>query len=257
MALSILANHVQFANVLAIRYIVTAIKIHAWYCFLLEMEPIRNSDVNYSIADFTKEHLVSKDAPHLQFNEWFKQAKECTEILEPNTVALATCGSTGIPSVRMAHVEKVGPEGAVFYSKIASKKGSDLEENANAGAVFYWQPLQRQIRIEGTVKRLSDEEATKYFQALPRVMQISIWVNEKISCGSVIDNKGAVRSELKRLQEIYADESVTIPKPPGWGGYVIDPVRFEFWQGHSDWLDDRIVFTRENNSTWVVQQLAP
>ena len=237
--------------------IVTAITIHTWYCFLLEMEAIRNTDTNYITNKFSEEDLVSKDAPHLQFNEWFKQAKECAEILEPNTVALATCGSTGIPSVRMAHVEMVGLEGAVFYSKKASKKGSELEENANAGVVFYWQPLQRQVRIEGTVKKLSDEKATKYFQALPRVMQISIWVNEQISCGSVIDDMGGVRSEFKRLQETYADESVTIPKPPGWGGYVIDPVRFEFWQGHCDWLDDRIVFKRENNSTWVVQRLAP
>ena len=221
------------------------------------MEAVTNSDTDYVIADFTKKDLVSKDAPHLQFNEWFRQAKECGKILEPNTVALATCGSTGIPSVRMAHVERIGPEGAVFYTKKAGKKGSELEENANAGAVFYWQPLQRQVRIEGTVKKLSNEEATEYFHAWPRVMQISTWVSEKISSGSVIDDKGGLRSEFKRLQEIYADESVTIPKPPGWGGYVIDPVRFEFWQGHSDWLDDRIVFTKENNSTWVVQQLAP
>ena len=118
-------------------------------------------------------------------------------------------------NVKMAHVERIGPEGAVFYTK----KGSELE-NANAGAVFYWQPLQRQVRIEGTVKKLSDEEGTEYFHAWPRVMQISTWVSEKISSGSVIDDKGGLRSEFKRLQEIYADESVIIPKPPGRLGRI-------------------------------------
>ena len=208
-------------------------------------------------SDFTKEDLVSKDAPYLQFNEWFRQAKECAEIPEPHAAALATCGSLGAPSVRMVHMERVGPDGGIFYTNRFSKKGTEMEENANVGAVFYWQPLQRQVRIEGSVKKLSDEESTKFFHFLPRDIQISLYVNEKIVSGSVIDNMAVVKGEFKRLQETYADKSITIPKPPSWGGYVIEPVRFEFCKLNSNWLDNRIVFMRQNDSTWIVKQLAP
>ena len=221
------------------------------------MEAVKNSNVSDDSSEFTKEDLVSKDAPHLQFNEWLRQAKGCAEIPEPHTIALATCGSSGIPSVRMAHMERVGPDGGVFYSKKSGKKGTELEENSKAGAVFYWRPLQRQVRIEGSVKKLSDEESTKFFHSLPRDIQISIHVNEKIISGSVIDNMAVAKREFERLQETYADKSIAIPKPPSWGGYVIEPIRFEFWRGHSNWLDDRIVFKRQNDSTWIVQQLAP
>ena len=215
------------------------------------MEAAKNTD-----SDFTKEDLVSKDAPHLQFNEWLRQAKECAEIPEPHSAALATCGSSGIPSVRMVHMEKIGPDGGVFYSNRFGKKGTEMEENANAAAVLYWQPLYRQVRIEGSVKKLSDE-STKFFHSLPRDIQISTHVNEQIISGSVIDDMAVVKGEFERLQETYADKSIIIPKPPSWGGYVIEPVRFEFCKGHPNWLEDRIVFMRQNDSTWMVQQLAP
>ena len=213
-----------------------------------------DSRASYGSTDFTKEDLVSKDDPYLQFNQWFRQAKECDEIAEPNAMALATCSSSAIPSVRMVLMKWIGPDGVVFFTNQCSRKGSELEENPNAAVVFYWPPLHRQVRIEGIVKKLSDEESTKYFHSRPRDSQISACVSKQ---SSVIDSKEVLKREHKRLQETYADESITIPKPPHWGGYVIEPVCFEFWQGHSDRLHDRIVFVRQNNMTWNVQLLAP
>ena len=107
------------------------------------------------------------------------------------------------------------------------------------------------------MKKLSDEESIKFFHSLPRDIQVSTYVNEWIISGSIIDDMAVVKGEFKRLQETYADKSITIPKPPSWGGYVIKPVRFEFCKLHLNWLEDRIMFTRQNDSTWIVQQLAP
>ena len=104
------------------------------------------------------------------------------------------------------------------------------------------------------MKKLSDEESTKYFHSRPRDSQISACVSKQ---SSVIDNKSVLKREHQHLQETYADENITIPKPLHWGGYVIEPVCFEFWQGHSDRLHDRIVFSRQRDLTWIVKLLAP
>ena len=117
-----------------------------------------DSRASYGSADFTKEDLVSQDNPYLQFDSWFKQAVECEEIAEPNSMALATCSSTAIPPVRMVLMKWIGPDGVVFFTNQCSRKGSELEENPNAAVVFYWLPLHRQVHIEGSVKKLSDEE---------------------------------------------------------------------------------------------------
>ena len=223
------------------------------------MEAVKSIDMcdsraSYGSADFTREDLVSQDDPYLQFDDWFKQAKECEDIAEPNAMALATCSSTAIPSVRMVLMKWICPDGVVFFTNQCSRKGNELEENPNAAVVFYWPPLHRQVRIEGSVKKLSDKESTKYFQSRPRDSQISACVSKQ---SSVIDDKSVLKREHKQLQETYADESIIIPKPPHWGGYVIEPVCFEFWQGHSDRLHDRIVFVKQTDSTWIVRLLAP
>ena len=134
-----------------------------------------------------------------------------------------------------------------------------------AGRVVNWRIIQMQllystdlhyrqpVHIEGSVKKLSDEELTKYFHSRPCDSQVSACVSKQ---SSVIDNKSVLKREHQCLQETYADENVTIPKPPHWGGYVIEPACFEFWQEHSDRLHDRIVFIRQD-LTWIVKLLAP
>ena len=212
-----------------------------------------DSRVSYSTVDFTKDDLVSQEDPYAQFNHWFKQAVDCDAIAEPNAMAIATC-SANIPSVRMVLMKWIGPNGLVFFTNQCSRKGRELEDNPNASVVFYWPPLHRQIRVEGKVKKLSDEESTKYFHSRPRNSQISANVSKQ---SSIIESKVILRREHERLKQKYADESVLIPKPPDWGGYIIKPSSFEFWQGHSDRLHDRIVFIQQSDSTWTVQLLAP
>ena len=140
------------------------------------------------------------------------------------------------------------------WTKWTSVLHRELEDNPNTSVVFYWPPLHRQIRVEGKVKKLSDEESTKYFHSRPRNSQISANVSKQ---SSIIESKVILRREHERLKQKYADESVLIPKPPDWGGYIIKPSSFEFWQGHSDRLHDRIVFIQQSDSTWTVQLLAP
>ena len=152
-----------------------------------------NSHASYGSSDFTKD-LVSQDDPYLQFNEWFRQANDCDEIAEPNAMALATCSSLAIPSVRIVLMKWIGPDGVVFFTIQCSRKGNELEEKPNAAVVFYWLPIHRQVRIEGIVKKLSDEELTKHFHSRPRDNQFSACVSKQ---SSVIDSKEVLKREHK------------------------------------------------------------
>ncbi|XP_065887731.1 pyridoxine/pyridoxamine 5'-phosphate oxidase-like [Dysidea avara] len=214
-----------------------------------------DTSISTGYPDFTKDDLVSQDDPYPQFHHWFKQAVECDAIPIPNSMALATCTASAIPSVRMVLMTEMGPNGLVFCTDQYSRKGRELEENPNASVVFYWKPLDRQIRVEGKIRKLSDEESTRYFKTESRPLQVLVASVERQSV--VIENKTVLKQEYEKTQQKYADESVPIPKPPNWMGYVIEPSCFEFLQAHTNCLQDRIVFVRQSDSTWTVQRLTP
>jgi len=205
--------------------------------------------------DFTKDDLVSKDDPYLQFHHWFKQAVECDKIPHPSFMALATCTASAIPSVRMVQMTEMRPNGLVFCTDQYSRKGRELEENPNASVVFYWKPLDRQIRVEGKVQKLSNDESNKYFNIEPHPLQVMVAMVGRQSV--IIEDKVALKKEYEKTQQKYADESVPIPKPSNWMGYIIEPSCFEFLQAHANYLQDRIVFLRQSDSSWIVQQLTP
>ncbi|XP_072927937.1 LOW QUALITY PROTEIN: pyridoxine-5'-phosphate oxidase [Hemitrygon akajei] len=213
---------------------------------------------------FEEGQLVSLD-PMKQFGDWFEEAVKCSSIQEANAMCLATCTKDGKPSARMLLLKGFGPEGFKFFTNYESRKGRELENNPFAAIVFYWEPLNRQVRIEGRVARLPRAESRDYFRSRPRSSQIGAQVSRQ---SSVIPDRQFLRAKNSKLEELYKAQEV--PMPDYWGGYLLEPDSIEFWQGQTSRLRDRILFQRlkegqETDSTlthrpegnWVYKRLSP
>ncbi len=184
------------------------------------------------------------------FGEWFRGAKD-SGILLPEAATLVTCSKDAVPSGRMILLKDYSDRGFVFYTNYESRKARELEENPRAGLVFYWAVLERQVRIEGGVSRVSRPESEAYFHSRPRGSQIGAWASKQ----------SAKLSDGKRLRDRYRDFSTRfrrekVPLPEFWGGYRITPRRIEFWQGRADRLHDRLCFERADDG-WTVSYLYP
>nr|ACO11167.1 Pyridoxine-5-phosphate oxidase [Caligus rogercresseyi] len=201
---------------------------------------------------FTEGDLISTD-PYKQFKEWFEDVRKKLEFPEPNAMCLATATPQGRPSNRIVLLKKFGPEiGFQFFTNCESRKGKELEENPYASAVFYWETLHRCVRIEGPVKRVAEEEASDYFQSRPLGSQIAATISRQ---SEVVPSRDYLKDKYEDLEK-KVEGAVALPKPEFWGGYAIDPEVFEFWQGQSNRLHDRIVF-QKNGDLWDVARLAP
>ena len=205
----------------------------------------------YSQAVFNVEDLVSTDNPVVQFQAWFTEARACPGITEPQAMSLATCTADGKPSVRVVLMKQIDKSGLVFYTNYDSRKGRELEANPQAAAVFYWGPLHRQIRVEGRVERVSVEQSEMYFHSRPYDSQVSASASPQ---STIIASREVLVQEVERLKTAYPD---LVPCPPHWGGYRLIPSSFEFWQGQSSRLHDRLVFTNHGGDTWKLTRLAP
>lgn len=216
---------------------------------------------------FDVKDLKSKE-PFEQFSAWFEEAKSTPGIFEANAMALATATRDGKPSVRMVLMKGLSKEGIDFYTNYHSRKAQDLVENPVGSLMFYWESLNKSVRIEGKVDKLSKEQSEEYFHSRPRSSQIGACVSEKQS--SAIPSREVLDNRKKGLESEYGDESVTIPKPDYWGGFRLVPDRYEFWQGQSNRIHDRIVFrkpqagesvdptvTFQGSDGWVYERLQP
>ena len=189
--------------------------------------------------------------PIRQFQVWFDEATK-SEPHEPNACALATVGSDLQPSLRMVLLKGIDPQGLIFFSNYDSRKGRELESNNRAALVFYWGSLERQVRIEGVVERVSEAESDAYFARRPRDSQF----------GSAVSAQSAIatsRAELERAMEELrrAVGDGPVPRPPHWGGYRVVPTMFEFWQGRENRLHDRIRFLKSGATEWKIDRLWP
>jgi pyridoxamine 5'-phosphate oxidase len=185
-----------------------------------------------------------------QFTRWFEQAL-FAELPEPNAMTLATASASGRVSSRVVLLKEFDERGFVFYTNYNSRKAFDLAENPYAAASFLWLELERQVRIEGNVEQISEEESDEYFQNRPRDSQIGAWSSDQ-------SKEVASRNELA---ELYARrekefEGRNVPRPPYWGGYRIIPETIEFWQGGPGRIHDRILYTRVA-ALWTRKRLAP
>jgi len=203
--------------------------------------------------DYKKFTLDEKDVnpnPFLQFGEWFKLAEE-SNLTEYYIMTLATADKEGKPSARIVLLRNFDENGFVFYTNYTSRKGNDIFENPNAALLFFWQDLERQVRIEGTLTKQTAEESDSYFASRPFESKLGAWTSEQ---SKVIESRNVLDERFAEVSKKYADGNV--PRPPHWGGYVLKPTHIEFWQGRPSRLHDRILFTMENN-VWKMERLAP
>ena len=170
---------------------------------------------------------------------------------EPNAMTLATCNKEGKPSARIVLLKGFTSEGFIFFTNYKSRKGEDLENNNNAALVFFWKELERQVRIEGIVKKLTDEQSDAYFMIRPEQSRISAWSSPQ---SQIIKSRDVLEENFIRYQEQFSDG--TIIRPPHWGGYIVTPQVIEFWQGRPNRLHDRLQYRLLNNK-WKIDRLAP
>lgn len=215
----------------------------------------KNKTIQDLREDYKHGSLEIKDIdknPFLQFDQWFQEALN-SEVLEPNAMTLATCSAKGRPSARVVLLKGFDNQGFIFYTNYTSKKGKELNETPFAALVFNWLELQRQVRIEGRVEKLSEEASTTYFQRRPKGSQIGAWASPQ---SQVIVDRSILQNNVTNLQVKYAKNKV-LPKPKHWGGYLIIPDRIEFWQGRSSRLHDRLNYFLDKKGTWQIERLAP
>lgn len=214
---------------------------------MLEKEKIQNLRRVYSKEKLSAK-LVNKD-PFLQFNKWFSDSLKCG-FLDPNAMTLATASKNGKPSARVVLLKGFDEKGFVFYTNYKSRKGKELEQNPNGCLLFYWDKLDRQIRIEGTIVKTSKEESMQYFSTRPYKSRLGAWASDQ---SSVIESRNViVREFIKYLLKFGKN----VPLPDFWGGYRLIPEVFEFWQGRPNRLHDRVQYTL-HKKTWKIERLAP
>jgi pyridoxamine 5'-phosphate oxidase len=197
--------------------------------------------------------LLEKDCapdPVDQFEKWFREAID-GRVDEPNAMAVATCGADGQPSVRMVLLKSFDHDGFVFYSNYESRKGSQIIENAKVSLLFWWAPLQRQVRIEGLATQTPRALNELYFHSRPRGSQIAATVSEQ---SRVIESREALEQLYQEKEKELGDGEIPLKK--NWGGYLVAPSMMEFWQGRASRLHDRIRYTKEE-SQWKAERLAP
>ncbi|TVQ85871.1 MAG: pyridoxamine 5'-phosphate oxidase [Bacteroidetes bacterium] len=205
--------------------------------------------------DYTRGGLNINDSssdPFEQFNLWFKQAV-AGGLNEPNAMIMSTATLKGKVSARTVLLKEVDQQGFIFYTNYNSQKASDLKENPYASLVFLWLELERQVRIEGKVEKISEVDSDTYFSSRPRESQLGAWASEQ---SKEIPSREVIIENYARLEKQY--EGKSIPRPPFWGGYRLIPARIEFWQGRSSRLHDRILFHRNNtDDKWEKVRLSP
>ena len=196
------------------------------------------------------ENAVDPD-PFVTFAAWYQTALEA-ELYEPNGMTLATVGTDGRPSSRVVLLRQVDNRGFCFFTNYESRKGQDLAANPYAALLFWWGRLERQVRIEGQVEKLTAEESDAYYHSRPKGSRLGAWVSAQ---SQPIPNRQVLEDRLAALEQEYADQEPL--RPPYWGGYRVVPTMFEFWQGGPHRLHDRLRYGRQEGGIWVIERLAP
>jgi pyridoxamine 5'-phosphate oxidase len=210
------------------------------------VKSLRREYSGESLDESTVEH-----DPFLQFSKWFREVVE-VGISDPNAMVLATASREGKPSARVVLLRGLDRNGLVFYTNYDSRKAKDILRVPKVAVVFFWSELSRQVRVEGTVKKVSAKESDEYFRSRPEGSQLATWASNQTE---VISG----REELDRLFDQFKAKFTgrPVPRPKHWGGFRIFPSAFEFWQGRPNRLHDRILYHRDETGRWVIERLAP
>ncbi|KZX83209.1 pyridoxamine 5'-phosphate oxidase [Oleiphilus sp. HI0009] len=210
------------------------------------------------IGDYRREYMsegIDGESLHIdpvqQFEIWFKQATDAG-IQDSNAFSLATATEQGMPSVRTVLLKLFDERGFVFFTNYNSRKAKEIKENSKAAMLFPWLPLNRQVRIEGHVEKISSVESFKYFTSRPRGSQIGAWCSDQ---SEVIESRSFLEQKYHEAAEKFRQGN--IPLPSFWGGYRIVPSSFEFWQGRESRLHDRLSYFKTAEGDWTISRLAP
>jgi len=213
--------------------------------------------MNQAIADIRKDYKLKslleqdvKSNPIDQFSEWWNEAVN-SQIEEVNAMTLATATPGGFPSARIVLLKGFNQDGFKFYTNYQSHKARELAENPVAALIFFWKELERQVRIEGMVEKLSEEDSEAYFRTRPVASQIGAWASPQ---STPIAGRNILEENVLKYKAQFGEQN--IPKPPHWGGYIVKPMTVEFWQGRRSRLHDRIQYTRKD-ADWRIERIAP
>jgi len=213
-----------------------------------------NENLNDYRTSYEKESIEDNAVPSNPlefFKDWFHQADASKEVQEANAMSIATVGKDQIPKTRVILLKAFGKDGFYFYTNYSSDKGKALEENPHCCLSFFWPALEKQIIIQGTAAKISEEESTAYFKSRPKGSQLGALASNQ---SAVIPSRDYLEKKLKELELQFSETA--IPKPATWGGYVFTPDTYEFWQGRESRLHDRIRYVKAGDS-WNYERLAP
>jgi pyridoxamine 5'-phosphate oxidase len=211
-------------------------------------------DIHALREDYKQGELRRKDLhddPFKQFEKWFQQACNA-ELLEPNAMTLSTVSKQGQPFMRTVLLKYFDNNGFVFFTNYESRKAQQIGANPNVSILFTWLPLQRQVHITGTAEKVSTTESLQYFTSRPRGSQLGAWTSQQ---SSVISSRQLLLMQFEQIKNKFLDGE--IPLPDFWGGYRVVPTSFEFWQGCTNRLHDRFLYTPQEDQSWQIQRLAP
>ena len=186
------------------------------------------------------------------FNTWLTQAAENEIVVEANAMVLST-EVDDQPTSRTVLLKDLTDGGFTFFSNYESRKGKQISENKNVSLLFPWYPMERQVIVIGSATKIARGDSEKYFATRPRSSQIGAWASEQ---STELSSRQELEAKFKELENKFAQEKV-IPTPPYWGGYIVDPISIEFWQGRYSRLHDRIRYVREKNNNWQIKRLNP
>jgi pyridoxamine 5'-phosphate oxidase len=210
-----------------------------------------------SLADIRREYVGeplseahSDPDPMRQFRRWFEQVRDVEP--DPTAMALATASSDGRPSVRTVLLKGIDDRGLVFYTNYESRKAREMEATGRASLLFFWRSVERQVRIDGTVERVSPVESDAYFETRPLDSRLSVYASRQ---SEAIESREVLEEAFERVKRAYGDGGV--PRPEWWGGYRVVPDDFEFWQGRASRLHDRLRYVKQTNGSWRRERLAP
>ena len=204
--------------------------------------------------DFSKQTLDESEVntnPIIQFESWFKEAVEA-QVLSPNAMVVSTASKDAVPTARVLLLRNFDEKGFVFYTNHNSKKGNQIDHNPHVALTFFWPELERQIRIEGTVDKQTDEESDEYFVVRPEGSKLGAWASQQ---SSVVESRAVMDAKFKEMQNHFRGKE--IPRPAFWGGYLVKPTMFEFWQGRPNRFHDRIAYVQDENRNWEIERLSP
>jgi len=201
----------------------------------------------YELSSLNESNVLPN--PFDQFQAWLQQAID-SEQLEPTAMVLSTVDENRQPHSRVVLLKELSPDGFVFYTNYEGHKAQQMAQNQQVSLLFFWPTLERQVRVLGNVQKVSVETSTSYFESRPLESQLGTWASPQ---SRVISSKETLEQQFLYYQAEYG---MTVPKPPHWGGYIVKPQSFEFWQGRPNRLHDRLLFTNEAGE-WVICRLAP